>query len=57
MKLREQGGEVAGKSGKAKQERDRIDMLHLRGGFLVATSFFALGPILNYVFPAVYREQ
>ncbi|MCD8351875.1 MAG: 2-hydroxycarboxylate transporter family protein [Planctomycetaceae bacterium] len=36
------------------QSRDKLDLTRMGAGLLVATSFFALGSVLNYLFPAVH---
>ncbi|MDR3203598.1 MAG: 2-hydroxycarboxylate transporter family protein [Deltaproteobacteria bacterium] len=39
---------------KYKLERDRIDLVKMGAGLLIATSFFSFGAILNKFFPAIH---
>ncbi|MCC8166976.1 MAG: 2-hydroxycarboxylate transporter family protein, partial [Planctomycetes bacterium] len=39
---------------KDEQPQDRLDLTRMGAGLLIATSFFALGSVVNFVFPAVH---
>ncbi|MCD8139997.1 MAG: 2-hydroxycarboxylate transporter family protein [Planctomycetaceae bacterium] len=44
----------AAQESKDAEKREPLDLTRMGAGLLVATSFFALGSVLNYIFPAVH---